>query len=124
MPVATRNGATWGAPQAVLPSVQNPNMFLGNDVSINADGTTLVEARPVTGRTNQIRIHLWDVGYPIVGDLLYLPDKRTDTSRTLVPGEPPMCLHSRRIEFNHPLTGERIAFEAPVPAWAGPSHPS
>ncbi len=86
-----------------------------------ADGTTVVQARPLTGRTNQIRIHLWDLGHAIVGDELYLPDGRTGTSQTLLPGAPPMCLHAERLEFDHPVTGERVSFEVPAPSWATPS---
>ena len=48
----------------------------------NADGTVLLEARPLTGRTNQIRVHLWHLGFPVCGDPVYLPGKKTgDTHR-------------------------------------------
>jgi RluA family pseudouridine synthase len=39
----------------------------------DGDGTTLLEARPLTGRTNQIRVHLWHLGFPVCGDAIYLP---------------------------------------------------
>src|SRR5262249_32980297 len=42
----------------------------------HADGTALLEARPLTGRTNQIRIHLWHLGYPVYGDAAYLAGKQ------------------------------------------------
>ena len=83
----------------------------------NADGTTLVEARPITGRTNQIRVHLWHLGTPIVGDPLYLPDHHTGDGQTLSVGAPPMHLHATRLELDHPQKGERIVFEAPLPGW-------
>ncbi len=82
------------------------------------DGTSLVEARPITGRTNQIRLHLWHLGLPIVGDPLYLPDNKVGEKQTLLPGDAPLCLHALRICFTHPLSGERVRFEAPKPEWA------
>ena len=84
-------------------------------VSRHEDGTSLVEARPVTGRTNQIRIHLWWLGYPICGDPAYLPDRLLGESLTPALGEPPLCLHAARLVFNHPLSGERVSFEARQP---------
>jgi len=83
-----------------------------------ADGTSLVEARPVTGRTNQIRAHLWHLGLPICGDPIYLPNCKTGTGQTPAVGEPPLCLHSRSIQFVHPRSKEPVTFEAPLPAWS------
>ena len=83
-----------------------------------ADGTSLVEARPVTGRTNQIRAHLWHLGLPVCGDPIYLPNGKTGTGQTPEDGEPPLCLHSRSIEFVHPKSQEPVVFEAPFPAWS------
>lgn len=82
------------------------------------DGTTILEARPITGRTNQIRVHLWDLGYPICGDPMYLAEKRLGTRQTLLPTEPPMCLHAWKLGFRHPLTEKWIDFEADPPEWA------
>lgn len=78
---------------------------------------TLVEARPLTGRTNQIRIHLWHLGYPVIGDPTYRPNQATGQTQTLSISEEPMCLHARKIEFQHPATGLPIEFIAPVPDW-------
>lgn len=82
------------------------------------DGTALVEATPLTGRTNQIRLHLWHLGLPVCGDPFYLPGGETGTNKTLEVGEPPLCLHSNRIAF--PLHGEEDSrvFVAPLPDWA------
>jgi UPF0176 protein len=82
------------------------------------DGTTLVEARPITGRTNQIRVHLWHLGLPIVGEQAYLPGGQLGETQTHGVEDAPLCLHAQRIEFAHPERGERVAFEAPAPAWA------
>ena len=81
-----------------------------------ADGSNLLEARPLTGRTNQIRVHLWHLGFPVCGDTTYLPDQKLGRTQTLAIGEPPLCLHAARIKFLHPLTDEPIEFIAPSPA--------
>lgn len=82
-----------------------------------ADGTTLLEVEPLTGRTNQIRVHLWQLGLPIMGDPVYLREGRVGAAQTLSVGEPPLCLHAAAIEFAHPLTGLRVRYEAARPAW-------
>lgn len=83
-----------------------------------ADGTALVEARPITGRTNQIRIHLWQLGHPIVGDPVYLPSQTVGDTQTLDIAASPMCLHAWQISFIHPLNQERMKFATALPAWA------
>ena len=85
------------------------------------DGTTLLEVNPLTGRTNQIRIHLWHAGFPIIGDTVYLPASKRGDTQTIAIGDPPMCLHAAKISFNHPLTLERVTFEAQAPDWSGSS---
>jgi RluA family pseudouridine synthase len=84
----------------------------------HADGTALLEARPLTGRTNQIRVHLWHLGFPICGDAVYLADKKIGSTQTLAVGDPPLCLHAWRVKFIHPLSQQPMAFTAPLPAWA------
>lgn len=81
------------------------------------DGTSLIEAKPTTGRTNQIRLHLWHLGFPIVGDPAYLPDGAIGSNRSLSLDDPPMCLHAQRISL-HDVAGELREFAAPLPAWA------
>ncbi len=81
------------------------------------DGTALLEARPLTGRTNQIRLHLWHLGFPVVGDPIYLPDQQFGETQTLDVEQPPMGLHAWRLTFPSPLTGEPIELQAPLPAW-------
>ena len=85
-----------------------------------ADGTALVECRPVTGRTNQIRLHLGHLGFPILGDAIYAGDepKQAQTTQTRAVDSPPMCLHAWRLTIRHPESGEPMTFEATPPAWA------
>jgi RluA family pseudouridine synthase len=90
----------------------------------DVDGTSLLEARPLTGRTNQIRIHLWHAGFPIAGDPLYLPGGQRGDTQTLAAGDPPMALHAWKISFRHPRSGEAVKFEAEVPEWAGVANAS
>jgi UPF0176 protein len=83
-----------------------------------ADGTALLEARPLTGRTNQIRIHLAHVGFPVCGDPAYLTGNRLGESQTLDVEAPPLCLHAWSLGFRHPLDQQMVTFTAPPPAWA------
>ena len=84
------------------------------------NGTTLLEARPLTGRTNQIRVHLWELGFPVCGDPSYLPDRKIGTTQTLSINDKPLCLHARRLAFTHPQTREHMQFETDMPEWARP----
>lgn len=84
----------------------------------DADGTALVEARPITGRTNQIRIHLWQLGFPIVGDPVYLPGAAVGDTQTLDVEAAPLCLHAWKVSFIHPMSKERVRFETKLPSWA------
>jgi RluA family pseudouridine synthase len=83
-----------------------------------ADGTTLLEAHPLTGRTNQIRIHLAHLGLPICGDPVYSNDSSPGESQTLEVDAPPLCLHAWRISFRHPLDDQMVSFTATPPSWA------
>lgn len=72
---------------------------------------TLVEARPRTGRTHQIRVHLSAVGHPILGDRAY--GGGGDEANSLGLTRP--FLHSWKLAFDHPVTGERVELEDPLP---------
>ena len=74
-------------------------------------GSALLVARPRTGRTHQIRVHLSSVGHPIVGDRAY--GGAGELARTLGLTRP--FLHAWRLAFDHPITGERIELEEPLP---------
>jgi 23S rRNA pseudouridine1911/1915/1917 synthase len=73
--------------------------------------TTLLDAVPETGRTHQIRVHLAAVGHPIVGDRSY--GGWGDDARRLGLDRP--FLHAWRLSFAHPVSGEAIALEEPLP---------
>ncbi|WP_420839040.1 RluA family pseudouridine synthase [Alcaligenes ammonioxydans] len=75
---------------------------------------SLVQAELKTGRTHQIRVHLAHSGFPIVGDDKYGDDAIRDQFARQ--GFKRMFLHSGRLEFNHPVTGQPLVLEAPLPA--------
>lgn len=68
----------------------------------------LIEARPVTGRLHQIRVHLDSIGAGILGDRLYGPARTNEAAHRL-------ALHAHRIVFDHPITGETIDVTSPFP---------
>ncbi|HAV22202.1 MAG: hypothetical protein A2X67_00810 [Ignavibacteria bacterium GWA2_55_11] len=89
------------------------------------DGFVSVEARPKTGRTHQIRVHLAQSGMPIVGDGMYgdgVPFKLSAIKRGYKEGEEPekpllerTALHAYLLTFRHPASGEEMTLEAPLP---------
>lgn len=74
------------------------------------DGYTLLDIKIDTGRTHQIRVHLAEIGYPIVGDFVYSNGKNPFE----VVGQ---MLHAKSLEFKHPITGEQMKLEAPLPEY-------
>lgn len=80
------------------------------------DGAALVECRLETGRTHQVRVHLAHIGHPLLGDPVY-----GRTPAALKPvlarlGFARQALHAASLGFVHPVTGEPLLFEAPLPA--------
>lgn len=71
---------------------------------------TLLEVKIETGRTHQIRVHLSEIGYPIVGDVAYSNGK----NEWGIEGQ---CLHARSLKFKHPITGKEMFIEAPLPEY-------
>jgi 23S rRNA pseudouridine1911/1915/1917 synthase len=71
--------------------------------------------RPRTGRTHQIRVHLVSVGLEVVGDRVHRVQGRRPALPEGAPRPRRQLLHARRLELTHPGTGERVAYEAPLP---------
>ncbi len=74
------------------------------------DGFTYIEVNIKTGRTHQIRVHMAEIGYPIVGDEVYSNGKNPFGIRG-------QMLHAYKLEFVHPTTKKKVEFEAPLPEY-------
>src|SRR5262249_13422808 len=87
-------------------------------------GYALAEVSPRTGRTHQIRVHMAKIRLPVACDQLYGRERKVYRSdiegRPRSSGEEPLitrqALHARSIRLRHPLTGEEVRFEVPLPA--------
>lgn len=71
---------------------------------------TLLEVKIETGRTHQIRVHLSQIGYPIIGDTTYSNGK----NEWGIQGQ---CLHAKNLQFKHPMTGKEMFLEAELPEY-------
>ena len=74
------------------------------------DNCTLLEVKIETGRTHQIRVHLSEIGHPIIGDQVYSKGK----NRWNIEGQ---CLHARSLKFVHPITKKEMFVEAELPEY-------
>ncbi|KAI9912731.1 hypothetical protein PsorP6_006124 [Peronosclerospora sorghi] len=70
--------------------------------------SSLVELKPVTGKTHQLRLHMHHIGHPILGDSLYSPELVYQRASRL-------CLHAAKLSFLHPVTNQRLSFESVCP---------
>ena len=77
---------------------------------MNIKDYTLVELKLETGRTHQIRVHMSQIGYPLVGDTVYSNGKNLWD----IHGQ---CLHAKRLKFKHPITGKEMTLEAQMPEY-------
>lgn len=86
------------------PSLTHFQVLERND----AENWTRVDLEPYTGRSHQLRMHLMALGHPILGDPLYAdPESFVRASR--------MTLHAKHLDLDHPLTGQKLSFDSPVP---------
>ena len=80
------------------------------ELAEQASQRALLYLHLLTGRKNQIRVHMADIGHPVVGDGKY--GHQDDPGKR-------MCLHAFRLAFHHPVTGEALYFETPIPRYFG-----
>lgn len=108
LPIAEGKGSEGKGPKKLAHiSRVSPGMG-GGKIAITAyrvleqsDSATMIEARPITGRLHQIRVHLEAIGCPILGDTFYGP-------RRVHAASPRVALHSHRVTFTHPVTGQIV----------------
>ena len=72
-------------------------------------GATYLDVHLLTGRTHQIRVHMQSIGHPLLGDCIYAPHTKVAVHI------PRLMLHAYSLAFDHPTTGERMEFVAPLP---------
>lgn len=80
------------------------------DVIERFNGFTYLDIKIDTGRTHQIRVHMAEIGYPIVGDMVYSNGKNPF-------GVEGQMLHAKSLDFKHPTTGKQMHLEAPLPEY-------
>lgn len=96
-----QGGTLWGSSPIGLEAITEWECLQRNPDS------SLVLCKPKTGRMHQIRVHLKEMGHPIIGDYQYNPSSKISASR--------LHLHAWKIEFTHPFLSQPIAIEAPIP---------
>lgn len=106
-------------PPPQVPSVHVRFAHTSFEIKKRGVGITEILATLHTGRTHQIRAHLADIDHPMLGDCLYggkrEPSRANQALRAAIESLKGQALHSERIEFNHPVSNERLSFSAPVP---------
>ena len=95
--------------QRVDPEHGKPSLTRYTVIARDAqNGRTRLELQPVTGRSHQLRVHLQALGHPILGDMLYAPAEVQVLATRLL-------LHAESLAFDHPVSGERLHFQAATP---------
>nr|WP_321360336.1 pseudouridine synthase [uncultured Hyphomonas sp.] len=93
--------------QKVDHDIGKPSQTLYETVEVRT-GQTRLRLTPLTGRSHQLRVHLAEIGHPILGDDLYAHEAALSAA-------PRLCLHASAIAFDHPGTGDRLALSLPCP---------
>jgi 23S rRNA pseudouridine1911/1915/1917 synthase len=104
-----RIGSVWAASPTGKPSKSVAKVLA------RTAGTTTFQVSLHSGRPHQIRIHLASIGHPLVGDPLYGPTGQPLETLPGLPGDGGYLLHAHSLNFHHPITGEPIHLEAPLP---------
>lgn len=97
------------SPDSIIRTVSydgGQNALTRYEVMKQNKGHALLKVIPETGRTHQIRVHLASIGHPLIGDTLYNPANSKMRRQ---------ALHAFRLSFPHPVTGETMSFEVPLP---------
>ncbi len=104
--------------QMAVVSSGRPARTLYEVISTNT-GMATVACKPISGRTHQIRVHMAHIGHALVGDALYSGRQWRNLSDPTIQAAcrsfPRQALHAWRIGFTHPVSGDDVEFEAPVP---------
>ncbi len=101
-------------PKVFVGGASDPEAVTGYRVLDDAGGCALLEVRPRTGRTHQIRAHLRHIGHPVLGDSTYGDRRRNEEAKAQF-GLWRQFLHAARVDLKHPVTGKRLVVEAPLP---------
>ncbi|MCK6481332.1 MAG: RluA family pseudouridine synthase [Planctomycetes bacterium] len=101
-------------PKVSVGGARDPEAVTEYRVVGEGGGCALLEVRPRTGRTHQIRAHLRWIGHPILGDPTY-GDRRRNAVVKARHGLWRQFLHAARVELDHPVTGERLVVASPLP---------
>jgi 23S rRNA pseudouridine1911/1915/1917 synthase len=122
-----RLGSVWAASPSGKPSKsvarvisRSASTTTGTTTGTTA-GTTTFEVSLHSGRSHQIRIHLASIGHPLVGDPLYGSTGQPLENLPGLPGDGGYFLHAQFLKFPHPITGEPIDLEAPLPSGFSPA---
>jgi len=114
--VAVASGLERGDPRVAKTAWQ-----MVKKLTINNYPLTIVRVHITTGRTHQIRVHMKYLGYPIMGDKVYFTKQSKKAAEAL--GLTRQFLHAARLEFSHPVSGQKLHFRAELPedlaAWIG-----
>jgi 23S rRNA pseudouridine1911/1915/1917 synthase len=110
-----RLGSVWAANPSGKPSKSLANVLS------RTPSTTTFQVTLHSGRPHQIRIHLASIGHPLVGDPLYGITGQPLDHLPGLPGDGGYLLHAQSLHFPHPITGEPIHLEAPLPSGFSPS---